>query len=94
MTITSEAKLQCYCKCGKGWNGYNTCHCTTCHETFTGIAGFDKHRLAGKCLDPATMVWGTKSKRAGQLVFRDAGRAYQCWASAESDASRWATEDE
>lgn len=28
-------------------------HCTSCHRTFGGAAGFDKHRRDGRCLDPA-----------------------------------------
>lgn len=27
-------------------------HCGTCHRTFGGISGFDRHRRGGICLDP------------------------------------------
>lgn len=29
------------------------CHCGTCHRTFGGASGFDRHRRGGLCLDPA-----------------------------------------
>lgn len=29
-------------------------HCGACHRTFGGVTGFDRHRLGGECLDPAT----------------------------------------
>jgi hypothetical protein len=60
-------------KCGKDWGGLNTCHCSACHETFTGITAFDMHRAgshAGNqrhCLPPAGVG----------LV--DAERKYPCW---------------
>ena len=68
--------------CGARWAGLNTNHCTSCHNTFTGIAAFDKHRT-GKhdndtrhCLNPATVG----------LI--DAGRNYQCWGHETTDP-RW-----
>jgi len=30
-------------------------HCGTCHTTFGGVTGFDRHRRNGQCLDPATL---------------------------------------
>lgn len=46
--------------CGKEWSGTRACHCGGCHETFSGIALFDKHRSQygehGRCLDPATLA--------------------------------------
>ena len=39
--------------CGTRWSGLNTCHCGGCHETFTSVGAFDRHRRGGKCLDPA-----------------------------------------
>lgn len=60
--------------CPNRWNGHNTCHCASCHETFTTITAFDKHRAGSHphdtrhCLDP----------EAAGLVLAD--RAYRCWA--------------
>jgi hypothetical protein len=32
-------------------------HCGSgCHQTFGGVTGFDAHRRAGRCLDPATIT--------------------------------------
>lgn len=28
-------------------------HCATCHRSWGGISGFDRHRRNGLCLDPA-----------------------------------------
>lgn len=59
--------------CSAAWGGLKTGHCTSCHQTFTVIAAFEKHRTGSHereerhCLDPATVG----------LV--DAGRAYPCW---------------
>lgn len=33
------------CRCGARWNGERPAHCTTCHITFGGNAGFDFHRV-------------------------------------------------
>ena len=61
--------------CGAWWVGLNTCHCTACHSTFTGVTAFDKHRDGSHshstrhCIEPANVG----------LV--DAGRNYPCWAN-------------
>ncbi len=45
--------------CGDSWTGRNLCHCSACHQTFTGITAFDRHRVgdhfAGtrRCTEPA-----------------------------------------
>ena len=39
--------------CDNWWTGLNSAHCSGCHQTFTGVGGFDMHRRRGKCLDPA-----------------------------------------
>jgi hypothetical protein len=41
--------------CPKTWTGLTTCHCSYCHETFSGIRLFDVHRRYGKCHDPASL---------------------------------------
>lgn len=76
--ITSEAKNkapappphQCG-TCGARWGGLNTCHCCSCHLTFTGLTAFDKHRdgkhpTGRHCLPPE------------QVGLEDAGRDYPC----------------
>lgn len=38
-------------------------HCAaTCHQTFSGVGGFDRHRRAGICLDPATLGMSKNGK--------------------------------
>lgn len=61
-------------RCDAWWTGLSTCHCPTCHATFTRYSTFDIHRAGSHsqgtrhCVEPATVG----------LV--DAGRAYPCWA--------------
>lgn len=55
-------------KCGARWSGSNTCHCGTCHGTFSGVEAFDHHRKSGTCRDP---------RDVGLTLV--AGRAYECW---------------
>jgi hypothetical protein len=38
--------------CGAVWNGTAAAHCGGCHETFSTVGNFDKHRRNGTCLDP------------------------------------------
>lgn len=38
--------------CSTKWGGFKTCHCTACHETFSTISNFDRHRKTGKCQPP------------------------------------------
>lgn len=53
-------------------------HCAagSCHKTFGGVGGFDKHRRDGSCLDPATLgmveikgVWRTPMDDATRARF-------------------------
>ena len=45
--------------CVKEWTGTSRCHCSGCHETFSGITTFDSHRVSntgrGKCKSPNHM---------------------------------------
>lgn len=59
------------CECGATWGGLNTCHCASCHLTFTGVTAFDLHRRTGRCQDP----------RVAGLALAD--RDYECWGSPE-----------
>jgi hypothetical protein len=59
-------------------------HCSACHQTFTALKGFDRHRAGSHtgstrhCQDPAAVG----------LV--DAGRSYPCWAVyEEAERSFW-----
>ena len=39
--------------CAARWTALGIAHCGACHRTFGGLAGFDRHRLRGACVDPA-----------------------------------------
>ena len=47
-------------KCAARWTGANTSHCGACHQTFSGIRLFDRHRTHygehGRCWDPTDIV--------------------------------------
>lgn len=69
-----------HCKCGAWWTGFNSGHCTACHQTFTGISAFDRHRTgshaAGNrtCLDPATLL-----TEAGEPALVAANKPWPGW---------------
>lgn len=71
--ITAASLAMACPECGGWWGGAKTCHCSSCHETFTTASAFDKHRAGSftannrHCVDPA------------QVGLIDAGRAYPCW---------------
>ena len=62
------------CRCGARWAGVSAAHCAAegCHRTFTGVNGFDRHRIGGTCTDPATL---------GMRIAE--GRAYEAWTGSE-----------
>lgn len=31
-------------RCGGSWTGLAACHCSVCHQSFTGVSAFDRHR--------------------------------------------------
>ena len=70
---TSGAGTITWARCPARWGGLKGARCNACHETFTVVAAFDRHRAGSPtfddrhCLDPATIG----------LV--DVGRAYPCW---------------
>lgn len=35
--------------CDTTWTGLAVAHCAACHLTFGSVAGFDKHRVSGRC---------------------------------------------
>lgn len=42
--------------CGKTWSGNGVAHCSGCHENFSGVGLFDRHRSItgahGTCVPP------------------------------------------
>ena len=73
MTTTNARDTTSCPRCNNRWTGLKTAHCTACHETFTTITAFDKHRTGDHandtrhCIDPST---------AGLI---NARRPYPCW---------------
>lgn len=67
--------------CDARWGGLKTCHCSACHNTFTSITAFDKHRTGSHALSERTCL----EPSAVGLVLT--GRDYPCW-GAPGDTSR------
>ncbi len=42
-------------KCDNTWGGMAQAHCGVCHDTFSGVTAFDRHRSNGKCKSPDTV---------------------------------------
>lgn len=80
MTTPTTTPTGTCVQCRAHWGGLKTAHCSECHQTFTAITAFDKHRTGSHplstrhCLDPAT------------IGLIDAGRAYPCWGAPGRDA--------
>lgn len=70
---TPKRMIRCQ-HCDARWGGLKTAHCPTCHETFTTVPTFDKHRTGSHVHDTRRCV---PPQDAGLV---DAGRAYPCWA--------------
>jgi len=60
-------------KCANRWSGLKTAHCGACHETFTTVGAFDKHRRGTYEPDTRHCV----APPSAGLV--KTNRAYPCW---------------
>jgi hypothetical protein len=47
-----------------------TAHCAGCGEHFHGLTAFDAHRADGECQNPATVSYGAKARKSGQLILQ------------------------
>lgn len=84
----SPAALPHHCaRCTARWNGYLTAHCGACHETFTGITAFDKHR-------DGSHTKGRYCRTPKDVGLVLSGRNYSCWGFPGSENDFWNTEDE
>lgn len=66
------AEFIVHAKCGKKWTGLGKHHCSACHQTFSSIGSFTKHRVFDKfgewhCADPE------------EVGLVDSGYDYVCW---------------
>lgn len=50
-------------RCTAQWTGTSACHCSGCHQTFTCLSAFDRHRLRNQCEDPPTRNLARVHKR-------------------------------
>lgn len=62
--------------CGARWSGATTSHCGACHETFTSVGAFDRHRNGSRCTNPEAI---------GMVVAP--GRAYDAWTNPTTTGS-------
>lgn len=62
--------------CGKWWTGAERSHCGACHELFSGLSAFERHRRGMRCNPPHEIglvprekpygiVWGTPAPENG-----------------------------
>lgn len=57
--MTTSTKLPQH-KCGRcpaRWGGANTAHCAACHETFTSVTTFDRHRARRRVVEGGKRRW-------------------------------------
>lgn len=55
------------CNCGRTWTGLSQAHCTICHEHFSTVANFDRHKPSRSgCMNPSTIV----NRRTGKPVLK------------------------
>lgn len=69
--------------CAARWTALGACHCSACHQTFSGVALFDRHRSVaggehGSCLPPGRLIHATTGER---LMFERDGM----WRGPEMD---------
>jgi hypothetical protein len=78
--------------CENTWTGANVAHCAAaeCHQTFSTVTWFDKHRVRGKCVDPAKLKVKT-GVHAGEPLLKMGASGK--WIGAASVPEFWKTED-
>lgn len=73
-----RASLTAACRCGTRWSGERAAHCAAagCHQTFTTVGNFDRHRRGGTCHDPAT-IGLTERTRSGYTLWSQPNTHWQ-----------------
>ena len=67
--------------CRNWWDRTGAAHCSSCHQTFTGVGAFEMHRSgshaggARHCLDPATV----RSEKTGEPLLVPADKPWAGW---------------
>lgn len=54
-------------QCGKWWTGAERSHCGGCHEMFSSLTAFEKHRRGLRYNDPAGIGLEPREKPFGVL---------------------------
>jgi hypothetical protein len=72
--------------CITTWTGMVMCHCAGCHNTFSSLGLFDRHRRGGRCREPGSCVLG---KDATPAMRQDARGV---WVGAEANP-RWSKKE-
>lgn len=83
--------------CTEGWGGQGTCHCISCHETFTGHKAFDAHRTGSHTVSgEKTIDKGSGEPRGPRrclppatVGLESAGRSYPCWGFPGAKEAYW-----
>lgn len=69
-------------------------HCCTCHRTFGGVRGFDRHRRGGRCVPPEQLgmvdrdgVWRSPmpTEAAARIRYADVERSIRASQRADDD---------
>ena len=70
-------------KCNNAWEGKNTSHCGSCHETFSGITAFDIHQIG----NDAKILCGHPTSKG--LVKKEKPWGYVWACPPDPDMVRW-----
>jgi hypothetical protein len=72
LTCAKEYWLHPHCPdCHRDWYGQATCHCVSCHQTFSSDRAFLMHQLADECQEPATRGLKQVDRKGGPVWVRD-----------------------
>lgn len=53
--------------CGRWWTGAERSHCGSCHETFSSLTAFERHRRGLRCNEPTDVGLVARAKPFGTL---------------------------
>lgn len=71
--------------CDMTWSALSVCHCSGCHQNFSGLTAFDKHRDGQHGGFRADTRYCRDPEEVGLV---DSGRAYPCWGF-PYDGEKW-----
>lgn len=62
--------------CLATWTGERAAHCSGCHTTFSGVTGFDRHRVHGSCHSPVNLGMRMSARNVWVRALRNSEYAY------------------